>query len=227
MGATDSMTSVRRRSLALRTMAGVVAVVALALAALMVTTLGIAGHVVTSQLRDTLTESWRRTSSFVSNTGPVPGASLPGFKDPGGGSGSTNTNSSNTGSSPTDTATKNPINAPGLPAGGIVMVIGSDGTVSSAGHIDESGQRVALDSESVSQLLDVVKSNKEFRPRKGCLRRSIFRLVATRSELLPSCPGKVRDQRTRAGSMQTLLAIPQFIAGLLMTVLPRTRRPWS
>ena len=121
MGATDSMTSVRRRSLALRTMAGVVAVVALALAALMVTTLGIAGHVVTSQLRDTLTESWRRTSSFVSTTGPVPGASLPGFKDPGGGSGSTNTNSSNTGSSPTDTATKNPINAPGLPAGGIVM----------------------------------------------------------------------------------------------------------
>lgn len=167
MGATDSMTSVRRRSLALRTMAGVVAVVALALAALMVTTLGIAGHVVTSQLRDTLTESWRRTSSFVSNTGPVPGASLPGFKDPGGGSGSTNTNSSNTGSSPTDTATKNPINAPGLPAGGIVMVIGSDGTVSSAGHIDESGQRVALDSESVSQLLDVVKSNKEASTSQG------------------------------------------------------------
>ena len=147
MGAPDSTkASVRRRSLALRTMAGVVAVVALALAVLVVTTLGIAGHVVTSQLRDTLTESWRRTSSFVSNTGPGPGG-------PGG--------------EVTETAPKKPINAPGLSVGSIAMVIGSDGTVSSAGRIDESGQRVELDDDAVAYLLDVVKFHDEAATSQG------------------------------------------------------------
>ena len=158
----DSTTSrqalpLSRRSLAVRTMAGVVAVVALALAALMVTTLGIAGHVVMSQLRDSLTDSWLRTASFVSNTGP--GASPPGFGDAGGASGSANSSGANSSSS--GNVTKNPTNAPGLPVDTIAMVIGSDGAVSSAGRIDESGQRVTLDDDAVTHLLDVVKLHDE------------------------------------------------------------------
>ncbi|MFT3942283.1 MAG: HAMP domain-containing sensor histidine kinase [Ancrocorticia sp.] len=168
-----------RRSLAVRTMAGVVAVVALALAALMVTTLGIAGHVVMSQLRDSLTDSWRRTASFVSNTGP--GAALPGFGDSIG-SGPGDPCFSGGESAPTDSATsvpidilaRNPINAPGLPVGTIAMVIGSDGTVTSAGRIDESGQRIDLDDRAVDHLLDVVRLHDEATTSRGLFKEIDF-----------------------------------------------------
>ena len=194
MAAVDSTTksSVRRRSLALRTMAGVVAVVALALAALTLTTLGIAGHIVTSQLRDSLTESWRRTSSFVSNAGHAPGSSMPGFKDSGGeagyggtgpaegstdpgtGEGSTDPGTGNTGSSPSDVVTKNPIDVPGLPVDSIAMIVGSDGTVTSAGRIDESGQRVDVDDETAAQLLEAVKLNDEASTSQGLFKEIDF-----------------------------------------------------
>ena len=184
MAAVDSTTksSVRRRSLALRTMAGVVAVVALALAALTVTTLGIAGHIVTSQLRDSLTESWRRTSSFVSNAGHAPGSSMPGFKDSGGAAGygtgpaegSTDPGPADTGSSPSDVVTKNPIDVPGLPVDSIAMIVGSDGTVTSAGRIDESGQRVDVDDETAAQLLEAVKLNDEASTSQGLFKEIDF-----------------------------------------------------
>ncbi|MFT0846948.1 HAMP domain-containing sensor histidine kinase [Actinomycetaceae bacterium L2_0104] len=159
-------TAIRRRSLALRTMAGVVSLVALSLVLLAAFTLTVAGRVVESQLEQNVTEAWRRTSGFVAEpdlSEEGPGSSLrpPSLTDTPPAAQDTPTGAEETPENLTETDVgteqKNPINTPGLPVGTVVLMETADGAIVYANEIDSSGQRLTLaaaDTERLRQAVD-------------------------------------------------------------------------
>ena len=170
----------RRSSLAVRTMAGVVALVAVTLVLLAASTLGVAGRVMESQLESNVAEAWHRTSGFVSvprsnegipgsesplpNTDTVPQATEGGLQGAEGVSQSSEPGDLNT-------EPRNPINAPGLPVGTVVLLESADGSVAYAGEIDASGQRTTLSSQDIELLRQAVGSHNNVTSQEQTLTR--------------------------------------------------------
>lgn len=113
---TEDATRPRRRSLALRTAAGVVALLAVVLGIIAVTSLVLTGRTVDSQLHQSADQAWARSYSFLWRGDP----------------------------SEPDLAGRSPLNAPGQTDGMIVLVT-SGGTVTQASRLDEASEDEVVD----------------------------------------------------------------------------------
>lgn len=112
----DVTRSRRRRSLALRTAAGVVALLAVVLGVIAATSLVLTGRTVDSQLHQSADQAWTRSYSYL-------------WRGP---------------RTEPDLAGRSPLNAPGQPDGMIVLVTSGD-TVTQASRLDESSEDEVID----------------------------------------------------------------------------------
>ncbi|MGW9550752.1 sensor histidine kinase [Citricoccus zhacaiensis] len=131
-----------RGSLALRTMLGIVVLLAIVLAAFTVTSLVLSGRAVDAQLEQRVDQAWERSLTFLGGPeGLAPG--------PAGGQ-------PNEGDAPRDEFDRSPLEAPGQPAGMLALVMVGD-TVLSADRLDADGQAVELSDADVQVLSAVVE----------------------------------------------------------------------
>ncbi|WP_313816998.1 HAMP domain-containing sensor histidine kinase [Citricoccus sp.] len=132
----------RRVSLALRTMLGVVVLLAIVLAAFTVITLALSGRAVDAQLEQRVDQAWERSLTFLG--GPEGMSSGPAGGQP------------NEGDAPRDEFDRTPLEAPGQPAGMLALVVVGD-TVLSADRLDADGQAVELSGADVQILSAAVE----------------------------------------------------------------------
>ncbi|MGO1183240.1 MAG: sensor histidine kinase [Micrococcaceae bacterium] len=137
-----------RRSVAGRTVAGVLVVLAVVLVALTATTLTLANRVVETQLQDRLGEVWQRTAGFLADgrDDPDTPADLESLDDlEGPGARPEVTPGEDPGEAP------DPLGAPGVPLDSVTLVIDADGTVD-AGHLTVEGETGAMSDDDAAVL---------------------------------------------------------------------------
>lgn len=133
------------RSLALRTVTGVVVLVALVLAAMGTTTALVAQRTLSDQLDDSVRQAMSRSWNFLGYGGDGPAAAAPSAPP------------SEPSAAATDPAAdpedRDPLSAPGQPAG-VLALVREDGRTMSARYLGEDGQVRELSVDDVSALED-------------------------------------------------------------------------
>ena len=149
-----------RRSLALRTVIGVVVLVALVLAAMGTTTALIAQRTLSAQLDDSVRQAMSRSWNFLGDQGGGPGAAQPSSPaepseapEPSGAAEPSDVADPTSAADPADDGQRDPLAAPGQPVG-VLALVQEDGRTTSARYLGEDGEIRELPAEDVAAIED-------------------------------------------------------------------------
>lgn len=146
-----------RRSLALRTVIGVVVLVAMVLAAMGTTTALVAQRTLGDQLDDSVRQAMSRSGNFLGDGDGGPGAAAPSAPSESASAEPSGAPSDDPSAVPTAPAggpeKRDPLSAPGQPAG-VLALVREDGRTTSARYLGEDGQVRELSEDDVSALED-------------------------------------------------------------------------
>ena len=161
-----------RRSLALRTVIGVVVLVALVLAAMGTTTALIAQRTLSAQLDDSVRQAMSRSWNFLGDQGGGPGAAQPSSPaepseapEPSGAAEPSDVADPTSAADPADDGRRDPLAAPGQPVG-VLALVQEDGRTTSARYLGEDGEIRELPAEDVAAIEDSGVLNEAAEPQQ-------------------------------------------------------------